>query len=112
MRRHRSSPWLEEPVKPVTEEAQLPLDFDGATYEPALDQERLSSQLRRVKILMNDGKWRTLSAIARCVGGSEAGVSARLRDFRKDRFGALTVERRRIAGGLYEYRLIQPMMGG
>lgn len=82
--------------------------FDGKTYEPKLDRARLKGQLSAVKFLMLDHKWRTLSEIALKVGGSEAGVSARLRDLRKERFGAHTVERRRIKeSGLFEYRLIE-----
>lgn len=86
---------------------QTHLDFDGPTYSPALDRSRLNAQLRRVWELMRDGKWRTLGEITAVVGGSEAGVSARIRDFRKDRFGGHTVDRRRIDGGLYEYRVIE-----
>jgi len=38
---------------------------------------------------------------------SEGGVSARLRDFRKEKFGSHTVNRRRKAGGgTFEYQLI------
>ena len=81
-------------------------DFDGETYEPAQDKHRLNCQLRRVFDLMCDGKWRTLSAISYQVIDSEASISARLRDFRKPRFGAHTVERRRVKCGLFEYRLL------
>lgn len=79
--------------------------FDGATFDPTLDQERLSTQLSRVRKLMADGRWRTLGAIQREAGGSEAGISARLRDLRKPRNGGLNVERRRVEGGLWEYRV-------
>ena len=79
--------------------------FDGETYQPEIDQQRLSSQLERVKALMLDGQWRGLAELAECVGGSEAGVSARIRDLRKLRFGAWTIERRRVDGGYFEYRL-------
>jgi hypothetical protein len=84
--------------------------FSGETFDQAADGRRLTNQLDRVYALMRDGRWRTLREIARAVGGSEAGVSARLRDFRKERFQercpALQVERRRKAGGLYEYRVV------
>ena len=80
--------------------------FDGATYEPE-DKHRLNCQLRKVFDFMRaTGKWHPLSEIADAVDGSESGVSARLRDFRKARFGEHTVERRRVSGGLFEYRLV------
>lgn len=80
--------------------------FDGITYEPEHDETRLATQLARVTRLMADGQFRTLAQIARAVGGSEASVSARLRDLRKPRFGAFQVERRRVEGGLFEYRVV------
>jgi hypothetical protein len=79
---------------------------DGETYVPALDQERLTSQLERVKLLMQDGRWRTLGELQSIAGGTEASVSARLRDLRKSRHGSHTVNRRRVAGGLFEYQLV------
>lgn len=80
-------------------------DFDGSTYEPMHDQKRLNTQMERVKALMLDGKWRTLGEIQNVAGGSEAAISARLRDLRKERFGGYDVERMRIEGGLYAYRV-------
>lgn len=82
--------------------------FDGVTYSPVHDSVRLGTQLHRVRSLMLDGSWRTLGEIQREVGGSEASVSARLRDLRKERFGGWSVERRRRgepSGGLWEYRV-------
>jgi hypothetical protein len=67
----------------------------------------MSGQLLRVFDLMKDGQWRTLNSIANQIGGgSVAAISARLRDFRKDKFGAHTVERKNVEGGLFLYRLI------
>lgn len=83
--------------------------FGGVTYDPALDEARLEKQLGRVFELMSDGHWRTLSEIGDRVGGSESGVSARLRDLRKKSFGAHTVNRRRRGppyNGLFEYQLL------
>ena len=80
----------------------LSFDFDGDTYEPVLDRARLQTQLQRVHELMLDGRWRTLKDIADAVGGTEASVSARLRDLRKAPF-FLLVARERIAGGLFKY---------
>ncbi len=84
--------------------ARLPR-FDGATYDHARDAGRLQAQLDRVRLLMADGQWRTLQAIAEAVGAPEASVSSRLRDCRKKRFGAHIVERRYLHEGLFEYRL-------
>lgn len=82
--------------------------FDGETFDPARDEPRLSSQFERVRALMLDGQWRTLATIAGAVGASEAWASARLRDLRKARGGALLVDRRRVSGGLFEYRVRVP----
>ena len=81
------------------------LKFDGATFSAALDSGRLTSQLAKVYRLMRDGRWRTLGDIRGIVGGSEAGISARLRDLRKKRFGGFTVERRRRTKALWEYQM-------
>jgi len=89
-------------------------DFDGNTYDRSLDLVRLKGVLRAVFSVMCDGDWKTLSQISqeaeqfsgrRC---PEAGVSARLRDLRKDKFGGFTVESRRADGGdgTWVYRLI------
>lgn len=81
-----------------------PLRFDGETLEEG-DGPRLSRQLLAVRSLMADGAWRTLAEIAEHVGASEASVSARLRDLRKERFGAMTVERSSLGRGLFRYRV-------
>jgi len=79
--------------------------FDGETFDPVLDGARLSSQLQRVKALMSDGRWHSLRYISDTVGGSEASVSARIRDCRKLKFGGHTVDRMRMKEGLWVYRL-------
>jgi hypothetical protein len=81
----------------------LPM-FDGRTYDHARDQQRLSGMLSRVATVMADNQWHTLRALSIATGGSEAAVSARLRDLRKPRFGGHTIERRYVAHGLWEYR--------
>lgn len=83
--------------------------FDGKTFDPAVDFMRLNTQLARVWRLMKANHWMTLDQIRRYCGGSEAGISARLRDLRKARFGGHTIERRRRGNpkdGLWEYRLL------
>lgn len=79
---------------------------DGATYRPRFDYDRLNAQQKDVFDVVRDGGWRTLADIARLAGHPEASVSAQLRDFRKEKFGRLDVERRHVARGLYEYRVL------
>lgn len=79
--------------------------FDGATYDPEKDHKRLRGQLERVYSLMQDNRWRTLSQIADEAGGSEASISARLRDLRKEQYGGHVIERERVSGGLFRYRM-------
>jgi hypothetical protein len=86
---------------------KAPSRFDGETYEPKRDAARLSGQLERVRDLMLDGKWRTLREIANHVQGSEAGVSARLRDLRKERFGSHTVNHQRKTDGVWIYQVVR-----
>lgn len=83
--------------------------FDGATYDADADFDRLGAQCRRVFELMKDGRWRTLDEIGDITGYQPQSVSARLRDFRKPRFGEHAVERRSRGvrqRGLFEYRLV------
>lgn len=82
---------------------RAPAKHDGATLEPQ-DHGRLGTQQERVRALMADGRWWTLKQLAERVGASEAGVSARVRDLRKARFGGFEVERRRVGNG-FEYRM-------
>jgi hypothetical protein len=90
----------------MSTQLELVPHFDGATYSAEHDQARLATQLEQVRTLMMDGQWRTLQQIGGRVQGSEAALSARLRDLRKSRFGGYTVERRRRHGGLFEYRVL------
>lgn len=97
--------FVARPVRTNTD--GLPIDCE--TYEPEHDQVRLGKQALAVMELMRDGKWRTLREITEEIGGgSEAGVSARLRDFRKSAFGGHTVNRRRRgaeSAGVFEYQV-------
>lgn len=78
--------------------------FGGTTYSPERDQGRLKGQLAAVSGIMSDQQWHTLDEIARLAGGSEASVSARLRDLRKAAFGQHAIDRRHIERGLWAYR--------
>lgn len=82
-----------------------PVHFDGETYDRALDKDRLKTLLDRVFDFMRDYNWHTLAEIKDSCGGSEASVSARLRDLRKNRFGGHTVFRKRVRRGLWVYQL-------
>lgn len=91
--------------------ADTVLDFGGKTYDPRRDRSRLKNALQRVYDLMCDGEWRTLRYIACECNCSEAGASARLRDFRKLKFKArfprvIDMEAVRLDGGLFAYRLV------
>ena len=81
------------------------MPFDGKTYESEQDSQRLGSLLSRVFGLMVDHEWRTLFDIHENTGGTEASVSARLRDLRKQKFGAHEIGRRRVEEGLWEYQV-------
>ncbi len=85
-------------------------DHDGSTYSRPLDKSRLNAQQHRVWNAMRDGRWYTLDEVAALTCDPPASVSARIRDFRKEKFGGFTVERRRVHErlGWYEYRLIVP----
>lgn len=88
------------------------MHFDGATFDAARDEARLTSQLDRVRDLMADGRWWTLKQVAANLSASEASVSARLRDLRKPRFGAYQVERRYVGKGLWQYRVLPQVPTG
>lgn len=80
--------------------------FGGETYDAQQDEARLTGQLGRVWDVMKDGQWHTLAELAARCDGSEAAISARIRDFRKPKFGGLTVESQRVKAGLWHYRLV------
>ncbi len=97
---------MTEPGLPFDQPDDAPA-FDGDTYDPKQDHQRLGKQAIVVFQLMQDFEWVTLRSMADYTGFPEASVSARFRDFRKPQFGAHTIERRRKDGhGTWEYRLL------
>lgn len=80
--------------------------FDGETFDSKRDKARLSGQLHAVALIFSDHRWHTLSEISKRIGASEASVSARIRDLRKERFGSHVIEREHVEGGLFQYRMI------
>ena len=97
--RQRVKPY--EPALP----SELPM-FDGETFQPEFDYDRLGAQMRAVFDVMGDGKWHTLSELAKVLDAPEASVSARLRDLRKTKFGGFKVDRQAHGNGLFTYRLL------
>ncbi len=82
------------------------IEFDGKTYVPDRDRNRLRAQLGRIEALLSLGQWFTLEELSSRTGDPEASCSARLRDLRKTKFGGHTVEREYAGGGLYRYRMV------
>jgi hypothetical protein len=83
--------------------------FDGETYVPKFDKSRLGQQLRDVWNALADGEWHTASEIEARSGHGWGSASARIRDFRKKKFGAHQVPKERFGPprqGVWRYRLI------
>jgi hypothetical protein len=101
------APSMFDDLQDAAPEPATPPPIDGETYDPEQDGERLRGQLQRVFNQMSDGAWWTLEHLTLLVGGTEAAVSARIRDLRKPKFGGYRVDRRRVQGanGIWEYRL-------
>ena len=78
---------------------------DGSTFDADRDLIRLNAQHKRVYWAMADNQWHSLSSIAEVTNDPEASISARLRDFRKKKFGRHIVLRRHVERGLWIYRL-------
>ena len=85
--------------------------FNGPAYSPKHDHARLTGQIARIRALMLDGCWRTLSEIEAATGDPAASISAQLRHLRKPKFGSHRVDKRtrgQRSAGLYEYRVAPP----
>lgn len=83
------------------------MPFDGETYSRQLDFDRLKGQLDRVREAMRRWpRWWTIAELRQVAGGSEAGISARIRDLRKEKFGGHRIERKRNDAGLWWYRMV------
>ena len=93
----------------MSDTANSPKTF-GPAYDERLDGERLASQLHRIKLLMFDGRWRTVRDIATTIHAPEPSLQAQLRHLRKVRFGGYQVDKRRVhETGLWEYRVLPPV---
>ncbi len=106
--RFKVEPHPEPPLEQITLDFNR-VRFDGAVYDPIIDNARLTGQIMRVFDCMRDGRWRTLDEIARATNDPHASVSAQLRHLRKERFGSYTVNKRNRGDretGLFEYQLL------
>lgn len=79
--------------------------FDGETYSPDRDHDRLAVQLGAVRRFMGDYKWHTLREISEATGHPEASVSARIRDLRKPKHGGHSILRKYVERGLWAYQM-------
>ena len=76
---------------------------------PELDKVGSAARISRPQILFNlmkGGEWFTLQQLTELVGGSESGVSAAVRRFRRARYGGHTVNKQKISKNLFQYQLI------
>jgi len=74
---------------------ESPNPFDGSDYNPALDDDRLRTQLGKIFNVMADGEQHTLTGIAHRIGGNapEASISAQLRHLRKAKHGSWIIDK-------------------
>jgi hypothetical protein len=67
------------------------------------------SQVNDVWAAMSGGEWKSLRTLAAATGHPEASISARLRDFRKARYGSHVVELKPWRDRRFQYRLVRRM---
>lgn len=77
------------------------------------DGARLWSQFQAVKTAMGNNQWWTIDQLETelmhkyGIRATPTGISARIRDLRKEKFGGYRVDNRNVSGGLWEYRLVE-----
>ena len=88
---------------------QYPVKVAAKPYTPDLaTHQRIESQRAEVGRLMRDGKWRTVPEIAEALRyppASIPAIGARVRDMRKPKYGAHTVDRNERKPWLFEFRV-------
>ena len=80
--------------------------FDGETYRPDFDYSRLGRQLSLVWDYMEDSRWHYPEELEDALDERWASISARVRDFRKQKWGEHLVITQRRKGGLFRYMLV------
>jgi hypothetical protein len=76
-----------------------------ATWDEQRDGARIAKQRDDIWNAIRDGNWYTLSQLEQTTGHPQSSISARLRDFRKARYGSHRIERGYVDRGLWQYRL-------
>lgn len=61
------------------------------------------SQLEKVKLLMQTGRWWTVSALAEAAKGSPHAMSARISELRRE---GLRIVKKYVGDGIYLYRMV------
>lgn len=111
-KRHGKKPIIQRRIlsewATPTQPKNLKGNRDGGTFDPELDTARLNAQMKRVYGVMKDEGWYSLSDISDITGDNYQSISARIRDFRKEKFGSHIVNRKRSkrSAGLWFYQLI------
>lgn len=82
--------------------------IDGAFYNPSLDEQRLTTQMERVRRELSDGRWHTAQHIADRTHAPLTSVSAQIRNLRKPENGGYHIETKRDGDtGLFLYRMVR-----
>jgi len=80
---------------------------DGTTYDHARDGVRLGEQHKRVWKVMRRGHWKTIAQVAAITGDQAQSVAARIRDFRKPKFGGHDIQSKYVGDGVWMYRVVK-----
>jgi biotin operon repressor len=82
--------------------------IDGAFYSPSLDEQRLTTQMERVRRELADGRWHTAQYVADRTHAPLTSVSTQIRNLRKKENGGYVIETRRDGDtGLFLYRMVR-----
>lgn len=86
--------------------------FDSGIELQPEDHVRLHGQIERVRQVMSDGEFRTVTTLRHAIWqrfgvlDPEPSLSAQLRNLRKSKHGGYDVERKRV-GNAYQFRMVR-----
>lgn len=96
-------------MRPTVDGLEVPVPRrPNARYDLLADAVRHDRQRQAVMRFMSDGKWRTYVEIGEALKIQPQSAGARMRDLRKEQYGAHHVPRRHRPGaprGTFEYRI-------